>query len=140
MIEELYKLASQFRNALDQLEWSQMPDGFKDFPAGTCGNISNILAEYLYECGVTGVELVIGTNALHGSHAWLEISGVIVDITADQFPDISASVTVTRDHRWHSQFEENEGDRQAAGFSEEDDDLREIYHQAVVFLHKPDLT
>ncbi|ELV7510466.1 MULTISPECIES: hypothetical protein [Aeromonas] len=138
MIEELYKLASQFRNALDQLEWSQMPDGFKDFPAGTCGNISNILAEYLYECGVTGVELVIGTNALHGSHAWLEISGIIVDITADQFPGISASVTVTRDHRWHSQFEENEGGRQAAGFSEEDADLREIYHQTVAFLHKPD--
>ncbi|MBZ6072034.1 hypothetical protein [Aeromonas schubertii] len=134
MLDELHRLASQLRTALNQIAWSQMPDGFKDFPAGTCNSISNVLAEHLYTCGVTGVELVIGSNMQLGSHAWLEISGIIVDITADQFPDISASVLVTTDHQWHSQFEENEGDRPIAGFSDDDHDLREIYHAALAFI------
>ena len=136
MIDELHRLASEFRAALDQIKWSQKPDGFKDFPAGTCGNISNILAEYLSYSGVTDVEYVVGWNAQHCSHAWLEVSGIIVDITADQFHDVSASVLVTTDRRWHSQFEEDEGSRHAAGFSEDgDNDLREIYREALA--HPP---
>lgn len=139
MIDELHRLASEFRAALDQIEWSQMPDGFKDFPAGTCCDISNILAEYLRDSGVTDIEYVVGKNAKYWSHAWLEVSEIIVDITADQFPDVSASVTVTRDHRWHSQFEEDEGSRNAAGFSEDgDDDLREIYREALAYTPKHD--
>lgn len=36
-----------------------------------------------------------------GSHAWLQLNGVIVDITADQFPDFNAKVIVTTKSDWH---------------------------------------
>lgn len=43
-----------------------------------------------------------------------EVSGLIVDITADQFPDCTSSVIVTSDDAWHQRFEES--CRRPAGF------------------------
>ncbi|MBP0454054.1 hypothetical protein J5Y04_31605 [Kitasatospora sp. RG8] len=43
--------------------------------------------------------------ALPERHALLEREGLIVDITADQFPDSPGSaVWVTRDRTWHARF------------------------------------
>jgi hypothetical protein len=38
-----------------------------------------------------------------GTHGWIESDGIIIDITADQFPDITAPALVTRDRTWHDQ-------------------------------------
>jgi hypothetical protein len=38
------------------------------------------------------------------SRAWLEQRGVIVDITADQFLEISEPVIVTTNRSWHDRF------------------------------------
>lgn len=38
------------------------------------------------------------------SHAWLEYDGLIIDITADQFDEVSEPIIVTSDRSWHSQF------------------------------------
>ena len=35
------------------------------------------------------------------SHAWLGRGTLVIDITADQFPDVSESVIVTLDSPWH---------------------------------------
>jgi len=38
------------------------------------------------------------------SHTWLEKQNLVVDITADQFPEISDKVIVCLDSEWHRQF------------------------------------
>ncbi|MGO7360229.1 hypothetical protein ACCS66_37055 [Rhizobium ruizarguesonis] len=39
------------------------------------------------------------------SHAWLQQDGAIIDITADQFPEIDQAVIVATDSSWHDEFE-----------------------------------
>ncbi|WP_421353406.1 hypothetical protein [Aeromonas veronii] len=113
-IFELRKHASDFRLALERLDWGSMPANFRQFPAGTCGDISDILAEYLYKQGINDIDYVSGSADNQQSHAWLEVSRYIIDITADQFPDCSDPVIVTDDHSWHQRFEESA--RRPAGF------------------------
>ena len=88
-IVELKKHVSDFRGALNRLDWFSMPGNFRKFPLGTCGAISDILAEHLYKQGIQEIEYVSGVSDQHrqNSHAWLEIAGYIIDITADQFLD-----------------------------------------------------
>lgn len=115
----LTDMATRFRHALDQLDWRSMPNGFHKFPIGTCGDISDILAEFLRSQGVEGIEYVHGVFRGGKSHAWLEISGYVVDITADQFPDVSQSVIVAKKSPWHKEFKKKT--RRRAGFIVKDD-------------------
>ncbi|MCX9133415.1 hypothetical protein OKS68_13130 [Aeromonas veronii] len=112
-IVELKKHVSDFRGALDRLDWFSIPGDFRKFPLGACGAISDILAEYLYKQGIQEIEYVSGEHR-QNSHAWLEIAGYIIDITADQFPDCNEPVIVTDDHTWHHHFKESV--RRPAGF------------------------
>jgi len=80
---------------------------FAAFPKSCCGHASILLALYLRENGFTDVQYVYnGSRGLKidDSHAWLEVDGIVVDITADQFPDNANTVIVTEDHSWHSRF------------------------------------
>jgi hypothetical protein len=47
------------------------------------------------------------------SHAWIEADGVIVDITADQFQDISERVIVTTCSPWHGSFTREDNPHEA---------------------------
>jgi len=77
------------------------------------------------ELGSSG-QYVGGLRAVdRTSHAWLELDGFIVDVTADQFPDASQPVVVTRDRSWHKQFEENT--RQSASLFGYDCSTRDSY-------------
>lgn len=38
------------------------------------------------------------------SHAWLEVRGEIVDITADQFDEGASAVFLPRERTWHDAF------------------------------------
>ena len=94
----------KFREILDQMNWSSMPIQFQNFPSGTCGDISDILAEYLYSLGIKPIQYVCGMRG-DASHAWLEIDGLAVDITADQFEEISDKVLIQPPNIWHSKYE-----------------------------------
>ena len=50
-----------------------------------------------------------GTGEDHHSHAWLVVDGIIVDITADQFEEISTTVVVSRSSAFHDLFELEHG-------------------------------
>ncbi len=39
-------------------------------------------------------------------HVWMVIDGVTVDITADQFPNMTEKVIVTRNSSWHKELED----------------------------------
>jgi hypothetical protein len=112
MDEKLLTLATEFREAIVRSKRG-FPDllknKFSSFPKQTCEYTSNLLGRFLAENGFADVQYVWGVRwpdawPKDESHAWLEICDVIVDITADQFPDGPAPVIVTRSHLWHSQF------------------------------------
>lgn len=72
------------------------------FPTGYCALSSELLGRWLLEAGWKDVVLVQGgREGFH--HVWIEVGGVIVDITCDQFgqpPVVVASQSV-----WHSGWE-----------------------------------
>jgi hypothetical protein len=77
----------------------------KNFPHGSCGDTSILLGQYLFDQSLGLWEYTGGQREPDlFSHALVEQGGLIVDITADQFDDVSEPVIVTRDRSWHGQF------------------------------------
>ena len=76
------------------------------FPTGTCGWVSVALGSVLatefpeemffYVCGNCGKQ----------SHAWIQYYDYVIDITADQFEEISEEILIVRrcDSRLHTRF------------------------------------
>jgi hypothetical protein len=90
-VEEIFRLAAQFREAIEMAknEHKFIRDMcFGRFPRGCCGDASVLLAHYLLKRGIQ-TTYICGNyydDEVVQSHAWLELSdGVIVDITGDQF-------------------------------------------------------
>jgi len=99
--------ATVFRQALVRMDRDEFVS-LANFPVGACGDAAPLLGHYLLDQGFGTWTYVNGERPQgnHGfeSHAWIEQEGLIVDITADQFADISDAVIVTTDQSWHSQF------------------------------------
>jgi len=85
----------------------------KRFPNGCCKVASVLLMKYLVEeHGFNEVEGIANGMRIDprdadkgwGSHFWLEHGTTIIDITADQFDDITSPVIVTTNRDWHDQF------------------------------------
>ena len=89
--------ALRFRMALQ--EGGLLLYSLADFPHGACGDASELLGQYLRDTGL-GSWLYRSCNT-PPSHAWIESSPWIVDITADQFEDVAESVIVTMNRSWH---------------------------------------
>jgi hypothetical protein len=98
------RLAERFRAAVEACDLRRLPITFHEFPNGSCGDATLILAKYLNDNGHEGFVYVCGIRDGH-SHAWLQRGDLIVDITGDQFPDNEHSVCVSRRSAWHAQFE-----------------------------------
>ena len=94
-MEEIYRLANQFRNAIDeaQVAGEFINDTiFSGFPTGCCGFASDLLAEFLREKGIETYDVSgqYGSGWDAQSHAWLLLMAdqkTIIDITGDQFRD-----------------------------------------------------
>lgn len=65
-----------------------------------------MLAAYLEEMG-EGIWTYVKGDRDGESHAWIEQDGLIVDITADQFPEVETAVIVTARNAWHETFFES---------------------------------
>lgn len=104
-VSQILSLTVKFRFAMEQARPS-LPDGMRMFPAGACLDTSLLLGTYLKENGCGTFDLLRSEWPAEkiGSHAWLERNGWIIDITADQFPDINKPVIVTQDRTWHSRY------------------------------------
>src|SRR5690349_7985620 len=106
-IEQIRFRVEQFRKALEKCPKNVLPIQFECFPAGACGDSSLLLAKYLENCGLGAFDYVCGELRKNGdfqSHAWLQKEDLIIDITADQFDDISEVVLITKDNSWHKKF------------------------------------
>ena len=98
------------RRAIEAIPVSELPVYMARFPAGACGDASYLLGAYLADCGEAGFQYVCGERAainanMWTSHAWLSRSGLVVDITADQFLDAPSAVIVERNSVWHGTFQ-----------------------------------
>ena len=109
-IARIEALATQVRRAIEELPRSLRPFTMSAFPAGACGDASLLLGTFFKD---EGIETFVYVSAQRGvksdntwtSHAWLASGGLVVDITADQFPDGPGPVVVADPSHWHSQFE-----------------------------------
>lgn len=100
-------IAIAVRRAIEMCDTRELP--WPRFPRGACGDTALVLGQVLHDAGITGFEYICGKKYKEDgaclSHAWLKNGDWIVDITADQFPDIDAPVIVTRNSEWHNQWE-----------------------------------
>jgi hypothetical protein len=108
-IEGVERAAKRMRCAIETLARHELPFGMQDFPAGACGDTSLLLGAYLVDCGYQGFEYTAAerrwsVDGVSASHAWLSCENLVVDITADQFPDGPAAVIVSSQSVWHSKF------------------------------------
>lgn len=101
MKDDLVKI----RAAFERLDKSNLPVTFRNFPRGACGDTCEVLAEILKEHGHGTFQYVVGRRENGISHAWLQSDAVIVDITADQFDEISEPVYLGPLNSWHQSFE-----------------------------------
>lgn len=107
------ELAQRLRCALESVPRANLPLGMRGFPAGACGDAAQLLGAYLTDSGVHGFVYVCGSRGSKDdgtwtSHAWIERASLVVDITADQFPDAPTPVIVSDDSEWHRSFEAEE--------------------------------
>ena len=91
-IKEIKNLATQFRIAIEKTVFDDPQ--LKGFPRGACGPATILVSQYLMENGVTEMKYFCGLHPLpekHStqSHAWVDLDGLIIDITGDQFRDRS---------------------------------------------------
>ena len=103
--DQIRDSAALFRQAIEQVNISEfsMSPWFKRFPRACCGDASNLLAKYLMV--QHGIETTYVCGWHEGqSHAWLEYNSLIIDITADQFEEVSENALVTTDKTFHSRF------------------------------------
>ena len=108
-LARIRELAAFFRTAIELCDRKRLPITFKEFPLGSCGDAAILLGTFLKEEGAGTFTYMVGQrgegNDRH-SHAWLEDDGVIVDITADQFLDMTERVIVTTHSCWHKTFDQ----------------------------------
>lgn len=105
----LTRLATAARDALEALTPQQRTYIFSEFPRGACGPATELIGRIVLEAtGHTGIYVC---GARHPelreqqSHAWLEVSGYIVDLTHDQFPGTGLDGWVFEHSHWHAGFE-----------------------------------
>ncbi len=107
-INEIRLCAGKFRLAIEQCDKKILPDTFRSFPKGSCGDTCLILAKYLKESNLGVFNYILGKiykdNQNYYTHAWLKQNQVIVDITADQFNNVQQKVIVTTNSNWHKNF------------------------------------
>lgn len=107
--ECLFEIATKFRNAIESLPIDKKLDGLKKFPNAACGDATYLLGAYLKDLGIEGFRYVCGKKGSHANntwftHAWLQKESLIIDITADQFADVSTAVIVSKSSAWHASF------------------------------------
>jgi len=104
------KVAISFRSmfaGLSEQEKLNLPQPFHKFPCGSCHPASIVLGRYLrlmfgIEPQVISAERTFSQPRGWSTHAWLEVDGLVIDITADQFGQ--KPVVVTRRSPWHRRF------------------------------------
>jgi hypothetical protein len=106
---QLLAMARRFRKGIELIQPSQRPICMQSFPCGACGDTSLLFGAYLVDHGMHGFLYVSGDRGSKNdnswtSHAWLQKGQLVIDLTADQFPDAPTDVIVAEPSKWHKTF------------------------------------
>lgn len=106
---QILKMAKRFRRAIENIPPAARPIGMRSFPQGACGDTALLFGAFLADQSITGFMYVCGERGTMSdgnwtSHAWLQRDQLVVDLTADQFPDAPTAVIVSAPSIWHLQF------------------------------------
>ena len=121
MLDNLTKAATQFRQMIENADRSKLPTEFENFPGWAPGSRDDekmyesggrveapiLLAQYLIDLGYeipTYVRGELYDPRLRWGHAWIELDGIILDITFDGLFADQPPVIVTEDQYWHEMF------------------------------------
>jgi hypothetical protein len=102
-MDQLEILARRFRDAIEATPSNQLPITMQSFPHGACGDAAVLLGHFLKAQGLGAFDYVLGKREDH-THAWIQHGEIIIDITADQFPEIDEAVIVSATSAWHERF------------------------------------
>lgn len=102
-IENVREYARRFRTAIENTPKKDLSIGFFIFPKAACSDTSTLLGIALREANLGEFQFINGRSETH-SHAWLELNGIVVDITADQFDAKLPSVYVGELNEWYAQW------------------------------------
>ena len=114
-MRDVLMAARKFRLAIEQSPPKLVSFAF--FPAGSCGDASELLGEYFVDSVLGQWVYRTGFGPSASTHGWIEQEGVIADITADQFVkwDAPKPVIVTRDRAWHDRYFPTQAGSRPAG-------------------------
>ncbi|MDQ7967095.1 hypothetical protein RDI61_24100 [Pseudomonas plecoglossicida] len=102
----LIQEVTRFRAAVEQvIKTYGAPRHISRYPHACCGIISELMGDYLNTMDMGEFEYICSMKN-GASHAWLEISGLVVDITGDQFPG-RPSIYVDKPDAWYAKWEED---------------------------------
>ncbi|WP_373451105.1 hypothetical protein [Comamonas sp. SY3] len=113
-ITKIRELAQRFRTAIENVPVKSRPIGMELFPRGACGDTSLLFGAYLVDHSITGFKWMSGCRGdvrdnTWTSHAWLQRDNLVVDLTADQFPDAPMGLIIMSPSPWHAQFNGEDG-------------------------------
>jgi len=107
--EQLIVLAAAARQGIERMSLEdKLASHFDGFPRGACGPASELMGRIVlehtghlgtYVCGEGHPRL-----RAQQSHAWLEVNGLLVDLTHDQFSETGLTGWVFEGSPWHSAF------------------------------------
>lgn len=103
-IQRLRRTATAFHDAITQTDFSRTGLNLRNFPFECCHHATSLLGVFLHEGAFAGITKMSGRrpDGEDGKHHWLEINGIVVDITAYQFADVDEKVIVSQSSGWHS--------------------------------------
>lgn len=108
---DLFCLASACREVFDRTDLSFAPGFLPKFPTGCCGWACRMIGYYLKtEYNLEPLHVCASRSIPDGpdiGHEWIELTGTIIDITADQFNDQSLPVIVSESSIWHQSWQIN---------------------------------
>ncbi len=98
-----------FKTAIESSNPSARPIGLREFPFGSCSDASFILGSYLKHLGYGEFKHICGQRGTHEdnswtTHAWLEKNDLIIDITCNQFEEVTEDLIISDSSIWHLSF------------------------------------
>jgi hypothetical protein len=136
-VQRIASEARRFRDAIERCDRAALPFRLQAFPRRACGDTTDILGEYLTSLGLGSFLYISGTKSGKDkeiTHAWLLQGKLIVDITADQFPEVSDRVIVTERSPWHEGWKQTDGGM--AKLRDSDDELKSVYQLVCSLIGK----
>ncbi|MFN4327651.1 MAG: hypothetical protein ACK4FF_02140 [Limnobacter sp.] len=111
---QILEMATRFRGAIESIPPEARSICMQSFPNGACGDTALLFGAFLVDHGIPGFQYICGERGSQAdntwtSHAWLQRDDLVVDLTADQFPDAPTGVIVSSSSSWHMQFDTESG-------------------------------